>query len=179
MSVTPIKDQSDQTFYGDYYPILLSRRGEFVAWGSLLLLTTGWLILLVSDRDVPSGVAFLLVFLLFSGMGISLGNWMDRKTIITISEESVSFKNGLRNTNLNWTDIQRIEVTPSKWGKKVRVIGTHSYFDFRSIGEISVFGDVKGRMGFEKGDKILDMIILKTGLIKFSLNDSRYYYSHK
>ena len=133
MSEPLIKNQSDQTFGGIYYPILLSRRGEYIAWGSLLLLITGWSILLISGREVPSGVLFLLFFLLLSGMGISLGNWMDRKTMISIGEVSVTFKNGLRNSNIIWNDIQRIEVTPSKWGKKVRVIGTDSYFDFRSL----------------------------------------------
>ncbi len=179
MSEAFIKDESNQTFGGVYYPVLLSRRGEFIAWGSFLLLVLGWVILLISGRKPPSGVHFLLIFLLLSGMGISLGNWMDRKTMLSINDDSVTFKNGLRDANIKWNDIQRIEVFPSKWGKKVRVIGTQTYFDFRSLGEISVLGEVKGRMGFEKGDKILDMLLQKTELTKYIGKDSGYYYARE
>jgi len=49
-----------------------------------------------------------------------------------------------------------LQVIPSAWGKKVRVIGENGHFDFRTLGEVRLQGEVKGRLGFEKAKRILE-----------------------
>jgi len=162
-----------------FKPELISRRGELVAWFCAALVWAGWLIFIISDNKVPVTVSFMGIFLLFTALAISLGNWMDRRTKINIFSDHISFENGVRHANMVWEDIQRIEVLPSNWGKKVRVIGRRSHFDFRTLGEVNVRGEIKARLGFIDGDKILDMIVQKAGLIPAEVSNTGYYYTRR
>ena len=159
-----------------YYPQLLSRRGELIAWISTVLVIVAWLIFSFIGRDVPTAVRFLTIFLSFSALAMSLGNWMDRHTEIVINENGISFTNGVRNANIHWKKIKKIEVIPSKWGKKVRVIGETAHFDYRTLGEVEVGGEVKGRLGFTDGDKILRIMLNNSGLKKMRDSNTGYYY---
>lgn len=148
----------------EFRPELLSRRGELIAWGSTLMVVIGWLVLRLSGQAVPGVVLFLGVFLLLAALSISLGNWMDRHTLIRLDEKGIEFANGLRHVHLPWGEIRQVRVLPSRWGNKVQVFGPRSYFYFRTLGEVKVQGEVKGRMGFEKGEEILRQIILNSHL---------------
>jgi hypothetical protein len=164
----------------EYRPEQLSRRGEMVAWGSAFLVAVGWIILIVSRQPVLPAVVFLEIFLLLAASSISLGNWMDRKTVIQMDESGLKFQNGLRNIRLDWSQVKEVRVSPSQWGKKVQVIGDHVYFAFRTLGEVKVQGEVKGRMGFEKGEEILRQIVSNSGLeIVGQDGEGYYYYAHK
>jgi hypothetical protein len=147
-----------------YHPELISRKGEMIAWGTALLVVIGWLILYLSGRNVIAAIPFLAVFLVLSGMAISLGNWMDRHTSLAIDEHAIEFRNGLRHTRALWSDIKEVRVTPSQWGKKVQVYGERVYFTFRTLSEVKVQGELKGRFGFAKGDEILREIVLRSAL---------------
>jgi len=147
-----------------FRPELLSRRGEFIAWGTSILVFLGWLILSLNERQVPFAVPFLGVALVLAALAISLGNWMDRKTELKLDAGGVSYKNGLRYAALKWNEINEISVFPSKWGKKVHVLGSTAHFNFRTLGEVKVQDEVKGRMGFAEGDKILSIMLEQTNL---------------
>ncbi len=144
----------------EYRPELLSRRGELIAWGSTLILGIGGLVLRLGGQPVPGVVFFLGVFLLLAALSISLGNWMDRHTLIRLDGKGIEFSNGLRHVYLPWQEIRQVYVLPSRWGDKVQVFGARAYFHFRTLGEVKVQGEVKGRMGFEKGEEILGAILL-------------------
>jgi hypothetical protein len=120
---------------------------------------------------------------LFSALSISLGNWMDRQTLLRLVSGGVEFTNGVRNTRMQWDEIRQVQVFPSRWGKKVRVIGEHAYFTFRTLGEVSVQGDIKGRMGFAAGETILAHILSSAQLKAVSrpggMNDGGYYYARE
>ena len=88
---------------------------------------------------------------------------MDRKTILQIDDDGISFENGLRKVKIEWDDIKQIDVYTSRWGKKVRVNGAEERFEFRTLGEVDLRGKEKGRMGFEKGEDILITIVERTG----------------
>ena len=147
-----------------FRPELLSRRGEFIAWGTSILVFLGWLILSLNERQVPFAVPFLGVALVLAALAIGLGNWMDRKTELKLDAGGVSYKNGLRYAALKWNEINEISVFPSKWGKKVHVLGSTAHFNFRTLGEVKVQDEVKGRMGFAEGDKILSIMLEQTNL---------------
>ena len=151
-----------------FRPELLSRRGESIAWGTSILVFMGWLILSLNGRQVPFAVPFLGIILVLAALAISLGNWMDRKTELRLDAGGVTYKNGLRCAALKWNEINEIRVFPSKWGKKVHVLGAAAHFNFRTLGEVKVQDEVKGRMGFAEGDKILSVMLEQTNLKEIS-----------
>lgn len=153
---------------GEFFPEQLSRRGELVAWVTTLITLVGWMILSVLDFSVFIGLKLLCILLGFSALAISLGNWMDRRTKLELMQNGIHFENGLRKVTLNWDGVERVDVTPSDWGKKVSVIGTGAHFEFRTLGEVRVRDEVKGRLGFEKGEEILAHILNKAQLINVS-----------
>ncbi len=162
-----------------YHPELLSRRGELLAWFSALLVISAWIILDVDRQPVMRLVPWMALFLALVASGISLSNWMDRHTFIEVEPGAIKFANGLRRVRIAWTDIRQVQVFPSAWGKKVRVIATQAYFDFRTLGEIKVQGEVKGRTGFTDGDLILQKILESAHLQETERTASGYYYARE
>lgn len=164
---------------GTYQPELLPRRGEILAWLTTLLSFAAWTILILTGRPVLLVVPVMAFVFLFAAASISLGNWVDRKSLLSLDEQGVAFRNGLRDVRLSWEQINRIEVFGSAWGRKVRVFGEQAHFDFRTLGELTMSGEVKGRMGFVQGEKILHQLLVKTGLIEIEHTGNSYYYARK
>jgi hypothetical protein len=162
-----------------FHPELLSRRGELLAWFSALLVISAWIILDVDRQPVMRLVPWMAVLLVLVASGISLSNWMDRRTYIEIQPDAIKFTNGLRRVRIAWADIRQVQVFPSAWGKKVRVIATQAYFDFRTLGEIKVQGEVKGRTGFTDGESILQKILESAHLQVTERTAAGYYYARE
>jgi hypothetical protein len=148
----------------EFHPELLSRRGELTAWGLALVVGLAWVVYAQSGRNAPVVFLILEAFLLFSALSISFGNWMDRRTVIRLRPGGIEFENGLRKASLKWEEINRVEVFPSAWGKKVQVIGSGAHFSFRTLGEVSYLGESRGRLGFAEGELILQRILESTHL---------------
>jgi hypothetical protein len=159
-----------------YYPEMLSRRGEITVWVLFVIVLLTGLVLKLNGRAVPYAVAFLGLFFLLAGLAVSLGNWMDRRTFIKLTPGSIEFSNGLRHVELEWQEIDQLEVYPSKWGDKVHVRGPESHFAFRTMGEVKMNQEVKGRMGFEEGDKILEVLVERSKLRKVEQSEPGEYY---
>jgi hypothetical protein len=150
--------------YGTYHPELISRRGEAIAWTGVLLVAAGWVVLRLYGQPVPFMLPLLGVPLLLAALGISLGNWMDRHTVLRLEPGGLTYHNGLRHVRLKWVEIQRVRVLPAAWGKKVQVFGRQAYFAFNTLGEVIVQGRTLGRVGFAAGDQILDQILRNADL---------------
>ncbi len=148
----------------EYRPELISRRGEWTAWASALLVGIGWLVLRWFGRSIPIGMPLFAIVLMLAALSISLSNWVDRQTVMRLNEKWIEFHSGLRHVRLLWQEIQQVRVLPSRWGDKVQVIGERAHFSFRTLGEVWFQSELKGRMGFEKGDEILHEIIASSGL---------------
>ena len=148
----------------EYRPTLMSRRGELFAWISFLLVGITWVILIISAQSYCIAVPVLAIILLMASLSISLGNWMDRHTVLCINKESVSYRNGIRNVEFRWENIQEVRVLSAQWGKKVHVLADQAHFHFQMLGEVKVHGEVKGQVGFAEGDLILDEIIEQSKL---------------
>ncbi len=110
----------EDSFSHEYHPELLSRRTELTVWVLALIVGLTWLVLVLTNVTVHRSVPIMTGFLVLGGLGMSLANWMDRRTTIKTNREGVVFTNGLRHTELAWNDIRKVEVFPSAWGKKVR-----------------------------------------------------------
>jgi hypothetical protein len=168
----------------EFKPELVSRRSEFIAWGSAIVVNGAWLLLIYFDQGMSVWLPILGIPLLLIAIGISLGNWMDRKTIIKIDVNGINFSNGLRRADLNWSEIKEVRVLPAQWGEKVQVFGEKVYFAFHTLGEVTSNGRVLGRTGFKDGTRILEHILEKSGLSEsqqVDLGDQKegYYYSRQ
>jgi hypothetical protein len=147
-----------------YEPELISRRGEAIAWGCVLLVALGILVLVFSGQTVSWLFALLEAVLLISAVLISLGNWSDRRTTLRLDEQQIEYGNGLRQVRLRWIEVKEVRVTPSPWGNKVEVDGEKNHFSFRTLAEVKVRGEIKGRFGFVRGEEILRLIVLRSNL---------------
>jgi len=163
----------------EYRPELLPRRGEWVAWSLSIIALTVWLILALLDQLVFASFKLLAGILLLAALAISLGNWMDRRTFLRVEPQGLHFENGLRKTSLRWEEIRSVEVYPSNMGDKVRVLGDNNSFNFRTLGEVRLQGDLKGRMGFSDGEQILRQILRTSRLKEVRQAREVYYYSRE
>lgn len=159
-----------------YHPELIPRRGEVVAWALFLMVTAPWLGLRIYGMRLPLILPIFAGLLLLAAASISLGNWMDRHTLLSIGVDELVYKNGLRHVHLSWDQVKEVRVNPSTWSKKVRVIGERGRFDFNTLGEVKYQGELKGRTGFVHGEEILRQIVLNSNLeIVDQLGDSYTY----
>jgi len=160
----------------EFRPELVSRRGEWTAWALALAASLGMWFLSRSGY-IPLWAWVFWAFLLFSGVSISLGNWLDRNSVIWLETDGIRFENGLRRVWLSWSEIQKVAVLPSRWGKSVQVIGEKSHFSFKTLGEVKFQGEVRGRTGFSEGQEILDVILHEAGLELVEESNNAYYYA--
>ncbi len=160
----------------EFRPELLTRRGEWTAWSLTLAASIGMWFLNRSGY-IPTWAWIFWIFLLVSGMSISLGNWIDRNTVIRLDADGIRFENGLRRTQLGWHEVQKVAVMPARWGKSVQVIGEKTHFGFKTLGEVHFQGEMRGRTGFSEGKAILDAILNEAELELVEESQSAYYYA--
>jgi hypothetical protein len=150
----------------EFRPELIPRRGELIAWGSALLVGGAWFVIKQITGSASLLVPILFIPLLLAALSISLGNWMDRHTVLRMDPEGVRFSNGLRHVQLGWDQIQQVRVLPAAWGKKVQVFGEQTYFGFFTLAEVKAQGRVLGRTGIAAGESALQRILESAGLDK-------------
>jgi hypothetical protein len=168
----------------EFRPKLIPRRGELIAWLGSLIVGVGWVILAVFGQGVNILIPIVFILLSLIAASISLGNWMDRKTRLSLEPGGVVYHNGLRNVKLDWAEIQELRVFPAQWGRKVQVIGEKAYFGFSTLGEVKVNDRLIGQTGFADGEMILQRIIENAHLDQMQpsqagLPENSYYYSRK
>lgn len=159
-----------------FRPELLPRQGERNAWlfAAFSALALG---ILHFQGVVPLFSWIFVAFLLFSALSISLGNWMDRRTVLCLAADGVSFENGLRRVQLSWSEIAEIRIVPARWGEQIQVIGQQAHFSFNTLGELQFKGENRTKVGFARGQEILKEILRASGLTKKQHNEQYAYYS--
>jgi hypothetical protein len=80
---------------------------------------------------------------------------------------------------MEWSEVKEVRVTPSPWGKKVQVYSDVNHFSFRTLAEVSVRGELKGRFGFMRGEEILRQIVLRSNLDIIDEPGGGFYYVRK
>jgi hypothetical protein len=163
----------------EFRPEIFSRRGEVTAWGLAILAMVSWFTLWVRSTPAPVLFIILALFLLGAALTISLSNWSDRHTFLRLEANGVRFENGLRRVYLTWDEIQKVQIFATNLGDRVRVSGVNTFFSFRMLGEVSLRGQVRGRMGFDDGERILRHILRETGLKRIDQPGEGYYYARE
>lgn len=160
----------------EFHPEMISRAGERNAW---ILASVGIVAsLLLSRVSAPSTLLLVTVtILLVSAIFISLSNWIDRKTTLTLDPNGIKFKNGLRNISMNWGEIEKLRVVPDRWGTRVHVSSSRTHFNFRNLSNVKIQGKVRGQIGFPEGEEIMQQIIQTSGLVLTEENDQGHYYA--
>ncbi|MEN8171476.1 MAG: hypothetical protein ABFS03_01200 [Chloroflexota bacterium] len=172
----------------EFHPELIPRSGERNAWLIASLAAAAWgMIWWRADTFSWLGLV-LVLFFLAAAISISLGNWMDRQTVLSLGGGKISFKNGIRDLALSWDQIKEVRVFPNRWGKRVQVLGfdesrpakgqsgINSGFVFHTLGEVEYKNKVQGRMGFKEGQSILNQILESSELEDQSNDQSGRYY---
>lgn len=160
-----------------FRPELLPREGERNAW--LFALLAGFALGLLHQQGVVPVFSWIFViFLLFSALSISLGNWMDRSTELRLDADGLSFGNGLRRVQLSWLDIEEVRIVPARWGEQIQVFGERgAYFRFNTLGELQFKGEHRTKVGFAQGHEILKEILTACELTTKHKTDQYTYYS--
>lgn len=160
----------------EFRPELMPRRGELMAWLAGVGMAVG-LFLATSRWGSPSFIFWMFgFFLLFSAASISLGNWMDRRSVIRLGADGIAFENGLRSVRLGWPEVQNVAVVPTRLGKRVQVQGAQSHFTFKTMSESTLAGQ-QIRTGFAEGQEILDAVLKECGLQVKAEKDGMVYYA--
>lgn len=163
-----------------FRPEQMPRKGEVFAWISAGIAVLAWLFFFLSSAQVPAWLPGVAIVLLITAGLIRLTNWMDTKTLIRFVSDGIEYEDGLRRVVLRWENIDRVEIFPSSWGEKIFVVGKQRRFSFRTLGEVKVNGEVKGKIGFKDGEKLLSFIIQKCSLKPSETpRNGGYYYSRK
>ena len=108
---------------GIYRPHSMSRRSELYAYGFALCvsLATGFL----RDQTGKMSIAgvFITGLFLIVGLVLSFGAWMERGTRISVSTQSLAFKNPLRRISVPWESVSKIHVLWVRERWKIIVLG--------------------------------------------------------
>ncbi|HEY58041.1 MAG TPA: PH domain-containing protein [Anaerolineae bacterium] len=160
-----------------FRPVTIPRRGEAYAWASTLLLLGGMALwTLLANTSPPWPFWLLTAFFSLSALSISLGNWMDRRTLLRLQPDGVFFTNGLRRVFLPWEVIHSVRISPDEFGKRVHILGQGGHFTFRTLSQVKVAGRVQGAFGFTEGDEILSHILSAAGLEQQETSGEERYY---
>lgn len=167
---------AEQTTQTTFRPRLSPRRGEAYAWGLTGLLGLAVLVWRGLVGPVPWPYWLFLTFFGLSALSISLGNWMERHTVLRLEPEGVFFTNGLRRVFLRWEDIHTVRVRPAPLGQRVEVIGRGGHFTFPLLTEVTFEGHLQGAFGFVEGEHILARIVSLAGLNRHETPGQEVYY---
>jgi hypothetical protein len=161
--------------FQEFHPELLSRRGELLAWLAGIGLMLGLYLAGNKWGSLPITYWLFAGLILFFALSISLGNWMDRRSVIRLGKDGIDFENGLRSVRFSWSDVQNVAVIPTRLGKRVQVQGAQSHFTFKTMGE-SLLGDQQLRTGYANGQDILETVLGECGFqVVVEKNGIRYY----
>ncbi len=165
----------------DFQPLLAPRVNELTFWlVAVVFLLVGFFL-----RSIEMPGSFFAILLgilaLLQAIGLSVSNWMDRKTVLRLRPEGIMYQNGLQHIDLSWEQIQGVEVVRTRWNsRRVFVLGNNRKFHFQTLARLMYNNQKVLKYGFEQGDYILAMILKNCEFeMTTQPNPDSYYYSRK
>lgn len=160
-------------------PIVGSRRPEATAWILALILAAVARIAPPEMQAVWFGVRAFGVYFGASALLMSVGNWLERNTVLALNSNEISLKQPMRTVHLAWKEVQRLEVRRSNQGSRVFVSGAAAQISFRLLAEVKIRDKIRDRYGFEEGEQIVSTIIEQAQLNQPRVETpTGYYYAH-
>jgi hypothetical protein len=161
----------------EFRPESISRRGEWMTWVLTVISLAALAFLHTQTAQVSIWYYIFVLFMLFTAASISLSNWMDRNTVLTLKPDGIDFRNGLRNVSLQWDQLSEVRVFPSRFGKQVYIQGEFSHFNFRTLSVLERKGEVRNQMGFAQGEHIIQQILTASRLEQVDQSGKGNYYA--
>jgi hypothetical protein len=161
----------------EFRPEEISRRGEVTMWALAIFSLAALVFLRSRVEGVSHWYTVFVTLMSLSAAGTSLGNWMDRKTMLILKPKGLVFRNGLRDVSLSWDEIQEVQVFPSRWGKQAHVVAANGHFSFRTKSELTHKGETRSKMGFAQGEYIIEQILKQGGLQETDHTEKCRYYA--
>ena len=148
----------------EFRPLIENRRTELFAWIlAVIMILSTWLF--PATTSIGQLFTVLLVgFFSLSAILITFGNWLERHTLLVLTDTGIEYKNGIHHVQINWREIKEVRIYPSGKGSKVVVYSDYEHLSFQTQTEVLKDGKVKIRYGFEKGEEILKMILQRSDL---------------
>jgi hypothetical protein len=161
----------------EFRPEEVSRRGEAVTWVLVAISLATLVALRFLNADVSLWQITFTLLMVLAAAGMTLGNWMERNTVLILKPDGVHFRNGLRDVTFTWDQIQQVQVSPTRLGKQVHIVGDHAHFNFRTMVEVIHKGKTQGVIGFAGGDFIIDQILKNSSLREIDQAENGHYYA--
>lgn len=154
-----------------YRLITLNRSGERIAW--LLVLTLGILDAVLLSRLGTLSLAALIFTILFllAALASSFSNWLERNTVITVSESSLVYQTPLRRLEMMWGEIDYLRLTRRGAGWYVMVVGDQGVFTFQTPTSIKGSFGREAKTGIESGEQLAATIARQADLLEPELED--------
>lgn len=156
-----------------YNPNQNNRRSEFFIWMLTLLLMalSGYLINNgLENLIINIGVIGMVITALF----LSFGNWIDRNSSLTLSKSNLTYSSGFRNISLGWDEIHELYVYPGKYADRIFVMGQNRRITFSLQKDLK--NNATAKLGFPKGNEIMNKIHAETKITKSSKKSKKNYY---
>ena len=149
-----------------YRIITLNRSGERVAW--LLVLTLGILdaVLLSRVGNISLVALIFTILFLLAALASSFSNWLERNTVITVSESGLVYQTPLRRLEMMWGEIDSLRLTRRGAGWYVMVVGDQGVFTFQTPTSIKGSFGREVKTGIEDGEQLAARITGQADLLE-------------
>jgi hypothetical protein len=149
--------------------ITFNRSGERVAW--LLVFALGILDAVLLSRLGSISLTALIFTILFllAALASSFSNWLERNTIIRVSDSGLVHQTPIRRVDMTWREIDSLRLTRRGAGWYVMVVGDRKVFTFQTPTTMKGPIGREVRTGIESGEQLAAMITRQADLVKLEL----------
>ncbi len=149
-----------------YRLITLNRSGEWVAWLLVLTLSIMDAVLLSRVGTISLVALIFTILFLLAALASSFSNWLERNTVITVSESGLVYRTPLRRLETMWPEIESLRLTRRGAGWYVMVVGDQGVFTFQTQTSIKGPFGREAKTGIESGEQLAAMIARKANLLE-------------
>jgi len=149
-----------------YRLITLNRSGERVAWLLVLILGILDAVLLSRVGNISLVALIFTILFLLAALASSFSNWLERNTVITVSESGLVYHTPLRRLEMMWGEIDSLRLTRRGAGWYVMVVGDQDVFTFQTPTSIKGSFGREAKTGIESGEQLAAMIAGQADLLE-------------
>ncbi len=159
--LTPSTPPAERATHRPQPPV---RRGEWIAWLCTLGVAAVAGVFLLRDGRVPGLTFGILLVFLIAALIISMGNWLDASTSVSLSSAGIRHHSPLRVVDLAWPEVDELWAMPAGKGWRIVVRGKERHFTFRTASQMLIGTDRAIQVGYEQGEEMAAQILAAAGL---------------
>jgi len=147
-----------------YSPRALDRYGERLAWSLAVALAALTLYMYWQAQAWIASLVVITSLCLGAGLLITYGNWMERKTVIEVSEAGLRYRNPLREVRIAWPELLAVSIYPRGDGWRVVVESEQEMFSFQTLTTLKLGWGRQVETGVEGGQELASTVVGATQL---------------